>query len=502
LKPDNQIVVIFGASGDLTQRKLIPAIFDLYCQDMLPETFVVLGVARTEISSNNFREKMLDGIKKFTNLKTENPDKIEPFLCHLEYLSIDTSNEPDYKILKEKLYSLCNSNNITPNFLFYLATPPNMYEVIPQYLLSSGLKDEVDGWRRIIIEKPFGYNLGSAQYLNKKLLSIFDESQIFRIDHYLGKETVQNLMVFRFSNGFFEPLWNRNYIHQVEITAAETIGIEGRGGYYDNAGAMRDMVQNHLLQLVALTAMEPPSLFDANSLRNETVKVFQALRPMNKDSILKNVVCGQYMKSNTNYGKLGSYFDEKGVEAGSRTETFVAMKFFIDNWRWAGVPFFIRTGKRLPDRVTEIVIHLKSTPHAIFSGQCEGPTCNKLIIRVQPDEGITMQFGLKTPGAGYNVKQVMMDFKYSDLADIYIPSAYERLILDCMLGDSTLYIRGDAVEATWKFIDPILNEIQQNPNFKIIEYPSCSWGPPEAVELMDDMWNHRSESCVIMPDDE
>lgn len=494
MKAENHIMVIFGASGDLTMRKLIPALFDIFGQDEMPDRFAVLGVSRSSMSDNEFRDKMKASIQKFANLNQKSADRIEAFLCNLHYLSIDTSNKEDYAKLKEKLLQLDKIINSKANYLYYLATPPSMYEPIAENIQSVGLNEESESgqWKRIIVEKPFGYNLPSAKELNKKLLTIFKEDQIYRIDHYLGKETVQNLLVFRFSNGFFEPIWNRNYIQQIEVTAAESIGIEGRGGYYETSGAIRDMVQNHLMQLVALTAMEPPSMFDANSMRNEMVKVFQALRPLDKESIYKNVIRGQYIASETNEGFQDAYRDEKSVPADSKTETFLAMKFFIDNWRWEGVPFFVRTGKRLPERLTEIVIHLKSTPLALFKGQCTGASCNKLIIRIQPDEGITMQVGLKTPGPGYHVKQVKMDFKYSELDGTYIPSAYERLLLDCMLGDSTLFIRGDAVEATWKFIDPIL-EAKNDPEFKLYGYPSCTWGPLEATNLTQ--WYHFASKC-------
>ena len=498
MKAENHILVIFGASGDLTVRKLIPALFDLFGQDDMPENFAVLGVARSPISDNDFRDKMKEGIKEHANLKEKNADRIEAFLSNLHYLSIDTSKKEDYTILKDRLLDLDKDINGHGNYLYYLATPPNMYEIIAQNLYSFDLHKENNSneWKRIIVEKPFGYNLDSAKDLNKKLLDIFKEDQIYRIDHYLGKETVQNLLVFRFSNGFFEPIWNRNYIQQIEITAAESIGIEGRGGYYENAGALRDMVQNHLMQLVGLTALEPPSMFDANSLRSEMVKVFQALRPFTKENIPKQVILGQYVASETKDGKQNAYRDEKSVDVASKTETFVAMMFFIDNWRWADVPFFIRTGKRLPERVTEIVIHLKSTPLSLFQNQCQGASCNKLIIRIQPDESISMQIGLKTPGQGYRVKQVEMDFKYSDLNNVYIPSAYERLLLDCMLGDSTLFIRGDAVEATWKFIDPILELAKNDSNFKLFGYPSNSWGPKEAVNMT--YWYKNSKKCKVI----
>jgi glucose-6-phosphate 1-dehydrogenase len=485
-KPENHIMVIFGASGDLTQRKLIPAIFALYCQEMLPERFAVLGVGRSDLDDAKFRDKQKASLRATTDFKKVDRKKLESFLKLLHFLSFDIDNPEEYSKLKEKMWQLEQSLNIPGNYIYYLATPPSLYELIPQYLKKQELQSEskTPGWKRIIIEKPFGYDLESARKLNKKLLGIFREQQVYRIDHYLGKETVQNLLVFRFSNGFFEPLWNRNYIHHVQITAAEDIGIETRGGYYDGAGAIRDMVQNHLMQLVGLTAMEPPSLFDAESIRNETVKVFQALRPMDEEIIRKNVIRGQYLGSETVNGWYAGYREEKGVDPGSRTDTYVAMKFFIDNWRWGGVPFYIRTGKRLPTRVTEIVIQMQATPHQLFKGQAPGDLNNKLVMRIQPDEGIIMQFGLKMPGSGYDVKRVKMDFRYADLANVYIPGAYERLLLDCMNGDSTLYLRNDAVEATWKFVDPILKAWKDNPEIKLYGYPAGTWGPRQANDLL------------------
>ncbi len=495
----DQVLVIFGASGDLTYRKLIPSIFDLFCQQLLPEHFVVLGVARSAMTNNEFIEKMKEGILSFSNMSKNQSELIEPFLTKLQYFSIDTSDASEYLKLKEKLSDIDKTYHTKGNYLYYLATPPNMYDVISLNLQSVQLNLEEEGkyFRRIIVEKPFGYDLSSALELNRKLLEVFKESQIFRIDHYLGKETVQNILVFRFANGLFEPIWNRNFIHHVEITAAETLGVQNRGKYYDGAGAIRDMVQNHLMHLLALIAMEPPVLFEARSLQNEMVKVFHALRPFSNDTIQENVILGQYTGARTNRGYLVSYRDEKDVDPNSQTETFVAMKLFIDTWRWADVPFYIRTGKRMPSQLTEIVIHLKATPFSMFKGQCTGPSCNKLIIRIQPEESIALQFGLKSPGIGYNVKQVMMNFKYSDLAQTYIPSAYERLLLDAMQGDSSLFIRGDMVEATWRFIDPVLKHFKENKSIKLYGYPACTWGPMEADALIPEGWNTYANYCSI-----
>ncbi len=501
-RPQDHILVIFGASGDLTHRKLLPALFDLYCQRALPENFYILGVARTLVSRAEFCDRIKEGILTFSNLGKNNEPLIEPFLTRVDYLSIDTFSKEAYGTLKDKLENIEREYHTGKSYLYYLATPPNMYEIVTYNLRAWGLNQEEKGkyFRRIIVEKPFGYDLASAVELNKKLHEVFSEPQIFRIDHYLGKETVQNILVFRFSNGLFEPIWNRNFIHHIEITAAETLGIGKRGKYYEQAGAIRDMFQNHLMHLLALIAMEPPVLFESQSLQNEMVKVLQSLRPIDIENIGNYIVRGQYIGAKTNRGFLPSYREEQDVDPHSNTETFIAMKLFIDNWRWADVPFYIRTGKRLPSQITEVIIHLKATPQSLFKGQCTGPSCNKIILRIQPEEGIGMQFGLKMPGTGYNVKQVQMDFKYSTLANTYIPSAYERLLLDAMQGDSSLFIRSDAVEATWKFIDPLLKHIQNNRDFKLYGYPSCTWGPLEADQLIPEGWSEYPAYCSIEDD--
>lgn len=485
-KPKNCILVIFGASGDLTQRKLIPAIFSLKDHDLLPDRFVVLGTGRTQMTNEEFRDKMKVGIHSFSEDKNLNENEINDFLCQLNYISIDTKKAEDYLKLASRLNILDSKYKTNGNYLFYLSTPPNMFEIISNNLGYVGLNTQNGAYRRIIIEKPFGYDLESGQELNKKLHEIFKEEQIFRIDHYLGKETVQNLLVTRFSNGIYEPLWNRNYVHHIEITAAENIGVEKRGGYYDSAGALRDMVQNHLIQLVGLTAMEPPSTFDSNSIRNEMLKVFQAFRPIKEEEVEKFVIRGQYVSSKIRGEKIIGYREEEGIDPNSKTETYVAMKFYIDNWRWGGVPFYIRTGKRLPTRVTEIVIHFKPTPHYLFSTDDGFNPCNLLVLRIQPDEGILLKFGMKEPGEGYKVQNVNMDFHYKDLANIRLPSAYERLLYDAMVGDSTLYSRGDAVEAAWKFIAPIQKAWTNNPDIKIYGYPAGTWGPECADELIEE----------------
>lgn len=478
---DNQILVIFGASGDLTYRKLIPSIYDLYCQGMLPEGFAVLGVSRTKFNDDEFREKLVPGIKEFANKKASVESKLDDFLSCIYYQPIDTKSKDDYGLLKQRLESLNDRHETNGNYIFYLSTPPSLYKVIPEFLAAHGLNEEPEkGFRRLIVEKPFGYNLETAVQLNNDLLSYFGEDQIYRIDHYLGKETVQNLLVTRFSNGIFEPLWNSKYIDHVQITSAESIGVGDRGGYYDGSGALRDMLQNHLLQVVGMVAMEPPSVVEATSIRNEVLKVFQSFRPITEKDVKDYVIRGQYTESTVRGEHMPGYRQARGVPSESRTPTYVAMKFFIDNWRWGGVPFYIRTGKRLPTRVTEIVIQFKPTPHKLFKETMGIRTGNQLIIRIQPNEGIKMKFGMKVPGAGFKVESVNMDFHYSELHDAYVPSAYERLLLDAMLGDATLYARGDAVEAAWEFVDPILTAWETRDDIPVYGYPAGTWGPEPA----------------------
>jgi glucose-6-phosphate 1-dehydrogenase len=486
-KPQDHILVIFGASGDLTYRKLIPSLYDLYIQNLLPHKFIILGVSRTGFSTEAFRDKLEKGIKSFANFKSEGDTKLRNFLDLIFYKSIDTKNQTDYLQLKTEIDLLNEKFNVGKNCVYYLSTPPSLYSIIPSAIQKAGLnRDTTGGWKRIVVEKPFGYDLESAKELNTKLLGVFEEDQIYRIDHYLGKETVQNVFVTRFANGIFEPLWNRNFVHHIEVTGVENIGVETRGGYYDNSGALRDMLQNHLLQITGLIAMEPPSSFDSNSIRNEIVKVLQSIRPLDEDKVDKNVIRGQYVASKIKGENVIGYREEKGVSADSRTETYAAIKFFVDNWRWGGVPFYIRTGKRLPTRVTEVVIHFKPTPHYLFSEKSMLKSCNQLVIRIQPDEGILLKFGMKVPGSGFNVQNVNMDFHYSDLLDTYLPSAYERLLHDCMMGDSTLYQRGDAVEAAWKFVNPILSAWKNNPDIPIYGYPAGTWGPECADELIEE----------------
>lgn len=476
MQTDNNCIVIFGASGDLTHRKLIPALYNLYKIGRLSENFSVLGVARSDLNDETFREKMREAL--IHNEETT-PDTLDAFCSHLYYQAVNTSDAQDYGKLVPRLDDLHDKYQTCGNTLYYMSTPPSLYGVIPECLAAHGLNTEEYGWKRIIVEKPFGYDEKTAQALDVQIHHFFEEHQIYRIDHYLGKETVQNLLVLRFSNGWFEPLWNRNFIDYVEITGAESIGVEERGGYYDGSGAMRDMFQNHLLQVLAMVAMEPPAIINANSMRDEVAKVMHSLRPLTAEDMEHNLVLGQYTAAEINGKMENGYLEEKGVPTDSRTETYIALRCEIENWRWAGVPFYVRTGKRLPARVTEIVIHFKTTPHPVFS---QNAPENKLIIRIQPDEAISMRFGLKKPGAGFEAKEVSMDFRYADLAGAQVLTAYERLLLDAMKGDATLFARTDAVHAAWKFVQPIL-DYKANGG-RIHEYEAGTWGPVAADKLI------------------
>ncbi len=480
---ENLIYVIFGASGDLTKRKLIPALYALFVQDLLPERFAIVGASRTFFTDDEFRKNMKDAIIRFREV--DNLSRVDEFTQKFHYKSVLFDKKESYIELKIYLNKIREKELIEGNTIFYLSTPPSLYSVIPEMLAQTDQHTESDGYKRLIIEKPFGNDLASAIELKNSLLRNWHEDQIYRIDHYLGKETVQNLMVTRFSNGIFEPLWNGKYIHHVEITSSEKIGLEKRGGYYDNSGALRDMVQNHLLQVAAITAMEPPSSLEPDAIRNEILKVFQSLRPVKKKDVIKQTIRGQYLESTINGEKIKAYRNEEGVDPNSMTETYAALKFYIDNWRWGGVPFYLRTGKRLPTRVMEVVIHFKPTPHFLFSDHGDCKSCNQLVIRIQPDEGILLKFGMKIPGAGFEVQNVSMDFKYSDLSNQRIPSAYERLLFDSLKGDGTLFARTEEVIEAWKFLQPILDSWKNEDNIPLYGYPAGTWGPDIADNLID-----------------
>lgn len=499
--PQNLILVIFGASGDLAARKLVPALYSLRLQKLLPENFAIIGTGRTPLTDESFRSKMKDAVSLYSEEKNIDEPSLQEFLKMLYYNKVDNSSPDDFLSLKANLDLLSRKCSACSNYVFYMATPPSQYEKIAENLYKAGLSDQSNGFKRLIIEKPFGFDFTTGRELNRKLHAIISEEQIFRIDHYLGKETVQNLLVTRFANGIFEPLWNRNYIHRVEITSAESIGVEERGGYYDSSGALRDMVQNHLLQMAGLTAMEPPSSLDPAAIRNEILKVFQSLQPFREADVPKSVIRGQYTGSVIKGSQVPGYREENGVAPDSRTETYVALKFQINNWRWGGVPFYIRTGKRLPTRVTEIVIHFKRTPHHLFQRPEGNLASNQLIMRIQPDEGMLLKFDMKEPGSGFNVRNVNMDFHYKDLSDIRVPSAYERLLYDVMMGDSTLFSRDVEIETAWKFIEPIQKAWAENPAIKIYGYPAGTWGPSVANNLFDGCGITWRYPCKNLTDD-
>lgn len=482
------VIVIFGASGDLTKRKLMPALYSLYKRQRLPKDAIVLGVGRTFYEDELYRDYIRKELQQFVKVEEQDDVLMGEFVDLLHYQTMDPALQEGYSLLSQRIEQL-NDAKQADNLLFYLATPPSLYGVIPLHLKSVNLNSS---GARIIVEKPFGYDLESAQELNQIYTSVFQEHQIYRIDHFLGKETAQNLLAFRFANGIFEPLWNRNYIDYVEVTAVENLGIEQRGGFYDTTGTLRDMVQNHLIQLVALTAMEPPAVFNADNFRNEVVKVYESLTPLNADDLNEHIVRGQY----TGAGNKKGYREEANVNPDSRTETYIAMKLGISNWRWSGVPFYIRTGKQMPTKVTEIVVHFKETPHQMF--HCAGGNCpraNKLILRLQPNEGIVLKFGMKVPGSGFEVKQVTMDFSYNQLGGVPDGDAYARLIEDCIQGDQTLFTRSDAVETSWRFFDPILNYWKTHPEVPLYGYPAGTWGPLESDSMMHEHGAEWTNPC-------
>ncbi|MGH9679034.1 MAG: glucose-6-phosphate dehydrogenase, partial [Candidatus Acidiferrales bacterium] len=453
-------IVIFGASGDLARRKLVPALYGLAAQDCLARRFAIIGFARTPMSDEAFQASAIDSVKKFADSSLSGrEDECREFASALAYVAGEYNRPEAFENLKTRLEELDREHQLNGNRLFYLATPPDVYPQVIEQLDRAGLAKSANGksWVRIIIEKPFGRDLASARRLNQTVLKVFDESQVYRIDHYLGKDTVQNLMVLRFGNGIFEPLWNRNYVDHVQITAAETLGVEQRAAFYEKAGATRDMIQSHVLQLTSLVAMEPPATFDATAVRNEKIKVLQSIRPYTEESIEADIVRGQYGQGSEegNNSMLSGYREEPGVRKDSATETYVAAKLLIDNWRWAGVPFYLRTGKRMTRRVSEIAIQFRSAPHLVFRGQ--DMAGNTLVLNVQPDEGISISFHAKLPGQEMKLRPVTMDFSYQKEFGAGERSAYSTLLNDCMRGDATLFDRADGVEAAWALVNPILD---------------------------------------------
>jgi glucose-6-phosphate 1-dehydrogenase len=483
--PEPSTIVIFGASGDLTKRKLVPALYSLAADRLLPRTAIV-GFSRTSISDESFRESMKSGVAEFARRRPLDADLWDGLARGTFYQSGGFDDPASFQRLRQRIESVEKELGLPGNRLFYLATPPSVFAPIVKNLAAAGLVDPKERpFARVIIEKPFGTDLASARALNKDLRSVLEERQVFRIDHYLGKETVQNLLVFRFANGMFEPLWNSRYVDHVQITGAETLGVEGRGGYFDHAGILRDMVQNHLMQVVSLAAMEPPVTFNGESVRDEKVKALRALRPIERADHATRVVRGQYTPGSVLGISVPGYRDEEGVDPGSRTETSVALKLFVDNWRWAGVPFYLRSGKRMPKRVTEVAIHFKSAPHRLFRElHMADAYANVLSIRIQPDEGIRLNFGAKVPGPTTEIAPVTMDFRYASSFGVSPPEAYERLLLDSLIGDSTLFIREDEVMASWSFITPI-HEAWADSDERPAPYAAGSWGPPEADRLIE-----------------
>lgn len=475
-------IVMFGASGDLARRKLLPALYDLALHSCLAPRFRLVGFARTEMNDDDFRRSADEFLAK--EKKTGAVSEIhDEFLKRLEYFSGNYDDPQAYGRLTERLEKLDREDQLGGNRLFYLATPPDIYPRVIEQLGRAGLARPKTGksWTRVIIEKPFGHDQASARALNEKVLSVFDESQVYRIDHYLGKETVQNLLVFRFGNGIFEPLWNRNYIDHVQITAAESLGVERRAAFYESAGALRDMIQSHMLQLTSLVAMEAPATFDATSVRNEKYKVLQSIHPFAPEMIWKSVVRGQYGAGNLNGAAVPGYRQEPGVKPDSATETFVAMKLQVDNWRWSGVPFYLRTGKRLGRASTEIAIQFRRAPHMVFRG--ENVESNSLILNIQPDEGISLSFGAKSPGSHMQIRPVTMDFEYRQAFGGVTREAYATLINDCIRGDATLFDRADSVEAAWALVDPIHEAWRAASAPPFPNYPAGSAGPRAADDL-------------------
>ena len=495
-RPAPFTLVVFGASGDLTRRKLVPALYSLDKRGLLPEKFALVGVARRPLGDEAFRSGLQEGLRQFAGTGPEwRWDRLRD---QAHYFQSTYNDANSFRELAALLERLGKDKGIGGNRLFYLATPPEAYGGITQLLGAVGLGgDWTGGYSRIVVEKPFGRDLETARDLNERMHSVFREEQIFRIDHYLGKETVQNILVFRLANGIFEPLWNRQYVDHVQISIAENIGLEGRGLYYEESGALRDMVQNHLLQLLSLVAMEPPASFDAHAVRDEKVKLLHAIRPFDARTVVENAVRGQYVNGRVGGKAVPGYREESGVAPDSQTETYVATKLLIDNWRWAGVPFYVRTGKRLPRRATEVAVIFRPAPHSAFRNTGTGTLDpNELVLRIQPDEGIGLRFGAKVPGPAISIQDVDMDFSYGTFGSGQ-PEAYERLLLDAALGDSTLFTRRDEVEAAWAVMTPLLQGWGRcdtpagmaggaagNRDVPLATYAAGSWGPEAADALL------------------
>ncbi len=477
-------MVLFGASGDLAHRKIVPALYNLALDGLLPPRFFLVGYARTELTDAEFRAGLKESVAGSSRRRPLDEAVWGRFAASLHYVAGAYDQSASYQTLANSLATYDQQYQSRGNHLFYVATPPTVFQPILRGLAEAKLivPGTDSPFQRVVLEKPFGHDLQTALDLNRVVHQTCAENQVYRIDHYLGKETVQNILALRFGNAIFEPLWNRKYIDHVQITVAESLGIEGRGGYYDDAGALRDIVQNHMLQLLALTAMEAPGAFDADAVRSEKFKALRAVRAVSESDVGRITVRGQY-EAATKDGKVHpAYREEKGVAPGSTTPTYVAMKLFLDNWRWEGVPFYLRTGKRLARRVSEIAIHFQGIPHSLFQGDDDGEQPNVLSLRIQPDEGIQLRFAVKVPGEATQLRNETLDFSYSRAFGGEPPEAYERLILDVMNGDATLFPRQDEVEASWRIVDPILNAWKRQP--QVHPYESWSWGPAEADTLL------------------
>ena len=484
--PDPFVLVLFGGTGDLAHRKVLPALYQLWRTNLLPHEFMLVAIGRRPYDDETFRADIRASLERFSRVLPIDEAVWASFRERIVYHGGDFNDPDTYSRLTARLDACDTEHGTRGNRLYYLATHSSSFPEIIGELGRAGLDHEVHGagWRRIVIEKPFGRDLESAIRLNREVGKVFRESQVYRIDHYLGKETVRNLLVFRFGNGIFEPIWNRRYVDHVQITVAESIGIENRGSFYEETGASRDFLQNHLMQLLSLVAMEPPASFDADALRDEKVKVVRAIAPLSPDEIRRDVVRGQYGRGWVAATEVPGYRDERDVDPESETETFVAARFAIDDWRWAGVPFYLRMGKRLPKRATEIAIQFRAVPHRLFTDAGADPEPNLLAMRIQPDEGILLRFGAKVPGLGIDVRAVNMDFTYGSAFSVDSPDAYETLILDALLGDASLFTRADEVEQAWGVVTPIIDVWADSPPPEFPNYEAGSWGPPAADELL------------------